>query len=130
MGVEPDSIIVIFLSGQPGVLAQTGVLYVDDLSLSQTTEVEDTGFDSNLFTLYPIPAGDHFFIENPTLGNGKPVTIRILDLFGKKVFEKKLNSFQNKTRVSLPYQGRGLHLVQIMDNSGTWLFSKKLVFFE
>ena len=79
---------------------------------------------NNTIRIYPNPANQSFTIDLSAGGEAETLILRLYDIYGKCVKQKKIHSIKEQTNIStLPY---GLYLLKISSDNKT-LYSNKLI---
>lgn len=73
-------------------------------SVSVCTELITINNEDNLFTIYPNPSKDIFFMDLKI-----PVKINVIDMFGREIFEAKFN--EGSHQLNLSNYDNGLYLI-------------------
>ena len=128
-GSPPYSTIYTNTPSCPGVYSYTvtdnnGCVYVDSVLISYPTSLAEHNFES-LFDVFPNPTKGIFEIKNlnSQISNAK---IKVIDVFGKCVFEKT-TAFQNQEIELNLTIADGIYFIHISDASGCKEFVRKIV---
>jgi len=79
---------------------------------------------NNTIRIYPNPANQSFTIDLSAGGEAETLILRLYDIYGKCVKQKKIHSIKEQTNIStLPY---GLYLLKISSDNKT-LYSNKII---
>lgn len=110
----PDKMIVTFLSSDPsgenGTTPQTGsTLYVDDASLSMTTNVKEVFAQVQIGNIYPNPATTEL---NIAADNSNELSVHIFNTSGVLM---RHATFKNNTHLSLGNFASGIYFYEIKD---------------
>ncbi len=82
------------------------------------TEYQSTGIDDELdskIRVYPNPVDDELILENK--GFSGSIHVRIIDVSGKLVYEKVVNSF-DKERINMNSYEKGIYIIRIKGEEG------------
>ncbi|MFW6145498.1 MAG: VPS10 domain-containing protein [bacterium] len=82
------------------------------------TEYQSTGIDDELdskIRVYPNPVEDELILENK--GFSGSIHVRIIDISGKLVYEKVVNSF-DKERINMNSYEKGIYIIRIKGEEG------------
>jgi len=71
---------------------------------------------SNNYKVYPIPAKNYFWVDNPELDI---LQIEVFDLFGKSVLKQKVKYNETKVKVSISDLANGSYLVKVQSDKKT-----------
>lgn len=85
-----------------------------------TTQVTDV-INNDDIRIYPNPTNNYITID---LSSYKDAKIRIYNLMGMKIYENKIKK-TNKTKINLSFAPRGVYLLQILTDNGT--YSRKIM---
>jgi hypothetical protein len=128
-GAPPYSTVYTNTPSCPGVYGYTvtdnnGCTYVDSVLISYPTSLAEHNFES-LFDVFPNPTKGTFEIKNlnSQISNAK---IKVIDVFGKCVFEKT-TAFQNQEIELNLTIADGIYFIHISDASGCKEFVRKIV---
>jgi len=112
--LTPDTLYVLFSSSSLDSNPKAGsILWIDDVSVTQTTGVEQLLEDENQLSIFPNPSNGMFSINQHANFN-KPQTIEIYNLLGDKIY----TSTANKTKINninLSDAPKGIYFVKLVD---------------
>lgn len=83
------------------------------------TKLEKT---SNNYNVYPIPAKNYFWVENPELD---VLQIEVFDIFGRRALKQKTNNNETKVKVLINDLVNGSYLVKVQSDKKT--MTKQLI---
>jgi len=104
---------------------QGGDFAIDDVSILDVTSVDENSTSGNRVSVYPNPTTGIFTVSAQS-ADFDDYTIKVTDIFGRKVFEKSANAnatFINEV-VDLSDYPAGIYIVELVSDQGT--FKKKL----
>lgn len=88
-GGKPDSATIVILGSSKSTINVRGnpgnTLYIDDLAYEYSTGIREEIFPE--LAIYPNPSNGIFHMENL---DGGPITVRILDLYGKEILVSEM----------------------------------------
>ncbi len=109
----------------PTVRKNVDALVKNNCNPKMTTSLFEKNGDDNFFAISPNPISQ----ENPVLNlhfleKANDFSLKILDLQGKEVFLRNIQSAENE-QIALPFLAKGIYFVQLSDDSKRW--TKKIV---
>jgi len=130
LGINPDSIAIIFLSGQNTcqIVPTCNFFYLDDLALSFVTGLGSLGDPSPLLTASPNPAG--LFLNITTeIRTGWRGRIILQNILGQSLMESDLNLTSDKSveRIDISEFPDGMYILNY-ESKGKRLSEKILIY--
>ena len=104
----------------------TYVSVTDTLFIDVTITGVSPPNNINTIKVYPNPANDIVYIDNGNYMSMSNYTIKIVNDIGQEIFNSNVNTQQFMIPVST-FGAEGLYFIQIIDNNGTLLDTRKLV---
>ncbi len=119
----PDSATITFAVGIGNTPVVNDFLYIDDLSFSGTTGINEVQ-EKSTFSVSPNPSNGIFSIQN--LGEGIS-NIAVFNLLGERVYQFSNNSIANgaQTEIDLSTKPKGIYFIQV--TSGKSVTNKKII---
>jgi hypothetical protein len=104
----------------------TYVSVTDTLFIDVTITGVSPPNNINTIKVYPNPANDVVYIDNGNYMSMSNYTIKIVNNIGQEIFNSNVNTQQFMIPVST-FGAEGLYFIQIIDDNGTLLDTRKLV---
>jgi hypothetical protein len=110
--LTPDTLWVLYGSSSLDHNPKAGsVLWIDDVSVTLATGVEEMMDEESLMKIYPNPSNGIFSIKRL---NNQPQTIEIFNVIGEKVFSTT-NNYQASGDIDISHSPKGIYFVKIYD---------------
>jgi hypothetical protein len=110
--LTPDTLLILYSSSSLDRAPKAGsILWIDDVSVSSPTGVEEIFGDENAMTIFPNPSNGIFSINHQ---NDKPQTIEIFNLLGEKIYSAS-NTNKGVYNIDLLHSPKGIYFVEIYD---------------
>ena len=95
----------------PNEIVEAGVDHFRVIETGWATSLDDE-WENIEFKLYPVPVKDQFFVEYDfsKVTGTKDLTFDIYDLQGRKLFSRKLTSFQGREAIETTYLAPGMYI--------------------
>ena len=90
---------------------------IPNLELAQTLNVNNVDLQSGV-SIYPNPTNDYIYVNLPN--EISKINIMILDVLGKKVFQK--NVYNNKNKIEMSHLSNGVYFAKITHDSESKTF--------
>ncbi len=120
--VQPDSIILAFLTTSPEFNNYNSKLWIDNLNFETTTNIQKNPKIDGLINIFPLPVWNDLNIQ--LTGNDYIVSIKLFSLSGSIIYcSSGIN--QNNTRINLNNLKRGSYIIKILTNSN--LITKQIL---
>lgn len=108
----PDTLLILYSSSSLDRAPKAGsILWIDDVSVSLPTGVEEVLGDENTMVLFPNPSNGVFSINRQ---NNKPQTVEIFNLLGVKIYSTT-NTNQATTDIDISHSPKGIYFVEMYD---------------
>lgn len=123
-GTMPDTVVVAFYSSKPSNPLAGGELLIDNVALDVNTAIKPHKQYTDLLTVFPNPTNNRI---NLTFEKEVPAgyTIELYSASGKRVFSSQTRN--TSFAMDLEYMRPGMYLLKAYDNSGTQVWSRKVV---
>jgi hypothetical protein len=113
----PDSIVILFSSGNLNTMPQTARLYIDDIQFEYPSAVQNLAASSR-FRPYPNPLGDVLTIEHEATGS---YNIRVSNMAGTQLIVNE--AANNTSYTNTAFLPKGMYFVTIRDKEGVETFT-------
>lgn len=111
-GATPDTLLILYSSSSLDRAPKAGsILWIDDVSVSSPTGVEEMLGEENTATIFPNPSNGIFSIQHQST---KPLTIQIFNLLGEKIYSTT-NTIKTTSDIDMSHAPKGVYFVEIYD---------------
>lgn len=108
----PDTLLILYSSSSLDRGPKAGsILWIDDVSVSDPTGVEEMLGEENTTTIFPNPSNGIFSIQHQST---KPLTIQIFNLLGEKIYTTT-NAIKTTSNIDMSQSPKGIYFVEIYD---------------
>lgn len=122
--MTPDTLFVLFSSSSLDGNPKAGsILWIDDVSVTLTTGIEQLLDEESIVSIYPNPSNGIITI-NQVANNNKPLTIEVYNVLGEKIYADtgiKTKSFE----LNIADKPNGVYIVKLIDGEKT--ISKRII---
>jgi hypothetical protein len=92
-------------------LFSAGEVFLNQLKCFTFTE----NLEENNFIIYPNPANSYVIVDIDHIADSNN-TITIFDIYGKKLFEEKINKSKNNIVIDIKMFPKGFYLIELKDS--------------
>jgi len=87
-------------------------VYIDDVSLTPCTGIDEFAASDEEFTVYPNPAGEELNVQY-SMFNVQEKEINIYDMIGKEVLKTEVRSQMSEVRINISELQTGIYFIEI-----------------